>query len=106
VEQPLPSGGWQAGIIEQVSLDSSFLELHISIAGSRIQRVHVNREILDRYGLTDASSLAERTVFLRARSDAGSVELALGARRVDFGHSSLVQGQNTELTGDAEDSYR
>jgi hypothetical protein len=107
VEQPLLSGGgWQVGVIEQVRLHPSFLDLDISITGSRVRRVRVKHEILDRYGLGDASSLTERTVFLTAPADAGSVELVLGARRADYSRGSLVHGQNIELTDGAEDSHQ
>lgn len=56
-EQPLSNEhSWQAGIIEQVTLHQSNLELQISIVGSGVQRVFVKDDILNRYGLGDASS--------------------------------------------------
>jgi len=94
IEQPLPNEhGWQAGIIEEVIFHPSFLELKISIAGSPVQRVFVKHDILDRYGLGDASSLTERPVFLTTHTDGDSAQLILAARRVDYSQGSSVAGQ-------------
>ena len=93
-ELPLPNGhDWQAGIIEQVTLHPSFLELQISIVGSAVQRVFVKYDVLDRYGFGDASSLVERPVFVTAHSDDGWVRLIPAARRVDYSQGSLVSGR-------------
>ena len=93
VEQPLPNEyGWQAGIIEQVTLHPHFLELQISIAGCPVRRVFVKHGILDRYGLGDASSLAERPVFLTTPTDGDLVRLIPAARRVDYSQGSPVAG--------------
>jgi hypothetical protein len=92
-ERPLSNEhGWQAGVIEQVILNPSCLELEISIAGSSVQRVFVTHDILDRYGLSDASSLTERPVFLTTTTGEDGVQLVLGARRVDSCQASLVSG--------------
>ncbi len=94
VEQPLPNEhGWQAGIIEQVTLHPSFLELHISIAESPIRRVFVKHDILDRYGFGDASSLTERPVFLTRSTHGDLDQLILAARRVDYSQGSSVVGR-------------
>ena len=91
--QPLPNEyGWQAGIIEQVTLHPHFLELQISIAGCPVRRVFVKHGILDRYGLGDASSLAERPVFLTTPTDGDLVRLIPAARRVDYSQGSPVPG--------------
>jgi hypothetical protein len=94
VEQPLSNEhGWQAGIIEQVTLHPSFLELRISISGSPAQRVFVKHDILDLYGLGDASSLTERPVFLTMPTDGDWAQLILAARRVDYSQGSSVAGR-------------
>jgi hypothetical protein len=93
VEQPLPNEyGWQAGIIEQVIFHPSFLELQIGIGGSGVRRVFVKSDVLDRYGLGDASSLAERPVFVTDPSAEGWVQLVPAARRVDYSQGSPVSG--------------
>lgn len=92
-ELPLPNEhGWLAGIIDQVTLHPSFLELQISIAGSPVQQIFVKHEILDRYGLGDASSLTERPVFLTTPTDGDLVQLIPAARRVDYSQGSPVAG--------------
>jgi hypothetical protein len=94
IEQPLPNEhSWQAGIIEEVIFHPSSLELQISIAGSPVQRVFVKHDILDRYGLGDASSLTERPVFLTTPADGDSAQLILAARRVDYSQGSSVAGR-------------
>lgn len=83
---------WQAGIVEAAVLHLSFLELQISTVGSEVQRVFVKRDILDRYGFGDASSLVERPIFLTTPVDKGWVQLIPAARRVDYSQGSPVSG--------------
>jgi hypothetical protein len=93
IERVLPNEhGWQAGIIEQVIFHPSFLELQVGIDGSGVQRVFVKSDVLDRYGLGDASSLTERPVFITDPSAEGWVRLVPAARRVDYGQESPVSG--------------
>jgi Zn ribbon nucleic-acid-binding protein len=92
-ELPLSSeSGWIAGIVEKVIPHASHLELQVGIADSGTQRVFVNREILDRYGFGDASSLVERAVFLAAADDRGWVWLVPAVRRVDHSQGSAAAG--------------
>jgi hypothetical protein len=84
--------GWHAAIVESATLRQSFIELQIGIAGSGTQRVFATSDILDRYGLSDASSLAERLVFVTMPSDDGWVQLVPAARRADYGQESLTSG--------------
>jgi SEC-C motif len=85
-------GGWQTGIVEQVTLHPAFLELQISIAGAARCRVFAKSDILDRYGLGDASSLLERSVFVTSPSAEGWIRLIPAVRRVDLSKGSSIEG--------------
>ena len=92
-ELPLSSdSGWTVGIIEKVIAHASHLELQVGSTDYGTQRVFVNREILDRYGFGDASSLVERAVFLTTASEKGWVRLLPAERRVDYSQGSTVAG--------------
>jgi hypothetical protein len=93
VEEPLPNEhGWRLGIVEKAVFHPSFLELHIGIAESGIQRAFVKSDVLDRYGFGDVSSLIERPVFVTASSDDGWVQLVPAARRLDYSQGSPIHG--------------
>lgn len=83
---------WRAAIVESAILRLSFIELQIGISGCGTQRVLTEIDILDRYGLSDASSLVERLVFVTMPTDDGWVQLIPAARRVDYGQESLASG--------------
>ncbi len=92
-ELPLPAdSGWTVGVIEKVVSHTSHLELQIGGVDIGTQRIFVNREILNRYGFGDASSLVERAVFLTATDDKGWVRLVPAERRVDYSQGSAVAG--------------
>jgi hypothetical protein len=92
-ELPLPSETrWMCGIVEKVTCRPNRLELHISMTGNGSQRIFVDNAQLDRYGFPDASSLAERVVFLTQPDDQGWVRLLPVQRRADYADDSATAG--------------
>jgi hypothetical protein len=83
---------WMCGIVEKVTCRPSRLELHISMPGNGTRRVFVDHAMLDRYGCGDASSLAERVVFLTQPDDQGWVHLFPVQRRLDYAYGSAAAG--------------
>lgn len=89
-EEPLgDDSGWSAAVVERVFAHPEHLELSVATAGSVTQRVFVDREILDRHGVEDASALIERVVFLSLADQGGWRDLVPGARRVGYGSRSV-----------------
>jgi hypothetical protein len=93
VEVQLPSErDWLVGVIQEATLRPAFIDLGIGVPGREVQRVFVKNDILDLYGLADASSLVERAVLITAPSDDGWVQMIPAARKVDYSKPSPISG--------------
>jgi len=93
VEVQLPSERpWRVGVIQEVTVRPEFLELGVGVPGTEVRHFLVKNEILDRYGLADASSLVERAVLITAPSDDGWVQMIPAARKVDYSKPSPISG--------------
>lgn len=104
-ERPLPgSNGWTPMIVEAVINRPFFLELEVSRAGGRMQRLFIDRATLSRYGFGDASSLVERVIMISAPGKNGWVEFLPVARRADHAHGTASGAwlhPRKQLDGDA-----
>ncbi len=92
-ELPLPeSANWSPMIIERILNRRSYLEL--VVANQMIGRasLFIRRDMLNRYGLGDASSLLERVVVVSEADENGWINLIPADRRVDYSHGSVISG--------------
>ena len=92
-ELPLPdSPVWFPMVVERVVSRPSYLELEVASQAKGRMGLFIERDMLNRYGLGDASSLLERIIFVSGADDNGWVSLILADRRVDYHHGSAVSG--------------
>jgi hypothetical protein len=92
-EEELPKDpGWTLGIVEEVVPHWAYLELKVSAPGAAMQRFYVGRDLLDRYGLADASSLLERIVCQSPADEQGLLRVVVAERRGDYGNPSVAPG--------------
>jgi hypothetical protein len=92
-EEELPKdSGWTLGIVEEVVPHRTYLELKVSAPAAAMQRLYVGRDLLDRYGLADASSLLERLVCQSPVDEQGRLRVVVAERRGDYGNPSVVPG--------------
>ncbi len=84
--------GWTLGIVEEVVPHQTYLELKVTAPGTAMRRLYVGRDLLDRYGLADASSLLERLVFQSPVDEHGGLRVVVAERRGDYGNPSVASG--------------
>lgn len=88
-EESLRDSGWSAAVVERVVAHPKHLQLSIAYGDAVTASVFVDREILDRHGVEDASALIERVVFLSLPDQGGWRDLVPAARRVGYGSRSV-----------------
>lgn len=92
-ELPLPeSTSWSPVIVERILNRPSYLELVVANQATGRASLFVRRDMLNRYGLGDASSLLERVVVVSEADENGWINLIPADRRVDYSHGSVIPG--------------
>jgi hypothetical protein len=81
------------------------LYLKLVVANQKTGRasLFVKRDMLNRYGLGDASSLLERVVVVSEADESSWINLILADRRVDYSQGSVISGwlhPSYQLAGD------
>lgn len=92
-ESPLPSVvDWYPMLVESVVVGPRYLELQVAGVARGRGIVLIGADLLERYGMGDASSLLERVVFVSEPDKSGWLWLVPGARRVSYSAGSAVAG--------------
>lgn len=92
-ESPMPADlDWYPMLVECVANGPTYLELQVANATRGRSTVLVGTELLERYGLGDASSLLERIVFVSEPNKSGWLWLVPGTRRVNYKAVSIAPG--------------
>jgi predicted RNA-binding Zn-ribbon protein involved in translation (DUF1610 family) len=92
-ETPLPAvPTWRPMLVERVRTDESRLELQVASEAEGRTLITVENDILDRFGIGDASGLLERVVFVSTPDETGSISVIPAARRVSLVAGSSITG--------------